>query len=70
MFITNKAIIASKQDVDSLYIHSDTIVITGKENKRVIRAYYDAKIFKKNISGRADSIHYNKFLINKIILIL
>ncbi|MCH1548358.1 MAG: OstA-like protein [Flavobacteriaceae bacterium] len=62
MFITNKAIIAFKQEVDSLYIHSDTIVITGKENKRVVRAYYDAKIFKKNISGRADSIHYNKFL--------
>lgn len=60
MFITQKAIIASKQDVDSLYIRSDTILITGNEDNRVIRAFKNARIFKQDLSGRADSIHYNK----------
>ena len=60
MFITQRAIIASKQDVDSLYIRSDTILITGNEDNRVIRAFKNARIFKQDLSGRADSIHYNK----------
>ena len=60
MYITQKAIIASKQGVDSLYIHSDTILITGNEDNRIIRAFKNARIFKQDLSGRADSIHYNK----------
>ena len=60
MFITQRAIIASKQNKDSLYIHSDTILITGNEQNRIIRAFKNARIFKQDISGRADSIHYNK----------
>ena len=60
MFITQRAIIASKENNDSLYIHSDTILITGNEQNRIIRAFKNAKIFKQNLSGRADSIHYNK----------
>ena len=60
MFITQRAIIASKQNQDSLYIHSDTILITGNEENRIIRAYKNARIFKQDLSGRADSIHYNK----------
>ena len=60
MFITQRAIIASKQNNDSLYIHSDTILITGNEQNRIIRAFKNAKIFKQNLSGRADSIHYDK----------
>ena len=46
MFITKRAIIASKQNNDSLYIHSDTILITGNEQNRVIRAFKNAKIFR------------------------
>ena len=60
MFITKRAIIASKQNKDSLYIHSDTILITGNEENRVIRAFKNARIFKQDLSGRADSIHYDK----------
>ncbi len=60
MFITKRAIIASKQNNDSLYIHSDTILITGNEQNRIIRAFKNAKIFKQDLSGRADSIHYDK----------
>lgn len=63
VFITKKALAASLQDKDSLFIHSDTIMITGKPERRVIRGYYDVRIFKEgqngnnSMSGRSDSIY-------------
>ena len=40
--------------------YSRTILITGNEENRVIRAFKNARIFKQDLSGRADSIHYDK----------
>ncbi len=63
VFITKKALAASLQDRDTLFIHSDTIMITGKPEKRVIRGFYDVRIFKEDltgentISGKSDSIY-------------
>lgn len=62
VFITKKALAASLQDRDTLFIHSDTIMITGKPENRIIRGYYDVRIFKEDqtgentMSGRSDSI--------------
>lgn len=56
VFITKKALVAKKQDQDSIFIHSDTIMVTGKPDHRIIRAFYDAKIYKKDFNGKADSI--------------
>lgn len=60
VFITKRALAASLQDKDSLFIHSDTIMITGKPDKRIIRGFYDVRIFKSNMSGRSDSIYSNQ----------
>ncbi|TBW28721.1 OstA-like protein [Gramella sp. KN1008] len=60
VFITKRALAASLQDKDSLFIHSDTIMITGKPDKRVIRGFYDVRIFKSDMSGRSDSIYSNQ----------
>lgn len=66
VFITKRALAASLQDRDSLFIHSDTIMITGKPDKRIIRGYYDVRIFKEGrngenaMSGRSDSIYSNQ----------
>ena len=60
MYITKKALLASYQEKDSIYIHSDTILMTGNEENRIIRAYKNAKIYKSDLSGKADSIHFNK----------
>lgn len=60
VFITKKALIAKKQDVDSVYIHSDTIMVTGKPENRIIRAFYNAKIYKNDMNGRSDSISMNE----------
>tara|TARA_B100001996_G_scaffold204083_1_gene156311 strand:+ start:280 stop:1893 length:1614 start_codon:yes stop_codon:yes gene_type:complete len=60
MYITKRALVASYQKNDSIYIHSDTILMTGNEKNRIIRAFKNAKIFKSDLSGKADSIHFNR----------
>ena len=41
-------------------MHSDTLMVTGPADNRIIRGYYNAKMFKSNLSGKADSIHMNQ----------
>lgn len=57
VFITRKAVAIAVQDNDSIYIHSDTLMVTGKTDNRVIRGFYDVRLFKSNMSGKSDSIH-------------
>ncbi|MFV8226535.1 OstA-like protein [Christiangramia aquimixticola] len=57
VFITKKALAATLQEKDSLFIHSDTIMVTGKPDKRILRGYYDVRLFKEGMSGRSDSIY-------------
>lgn len=59
VFITKRALAISVQENDSIFIHSDTLMVTGKPDNRITRAYYNAKIYKSDISGKADSIHVN-----------
>jgi len=59
VFITKRALAISVQENDSIYIHSDTLMVTGTPENRITRAYYNAKIYKSDISGKADSIHVN-----------
>ena len=60
MYITQRALAITLQENDSIFIHSDTLMVTGKPKKRTIRAYYNAKIYKSDLSGIADSIHINQ----------
>ncbi|MDO7173616.1 OstA-like protein [Mariniflexile sp. AS56] len=57
LFITKRALVATKQQNDSIYMHADKIMMTGKPDHRIVRAFYNAKIFKSDLSGKADSIH-------------
>ncbi len=62
VYITNRAVAISVQEQDSIYIHADTLRVTGPSEKRVIRGFYDARMFKpgrtleERTSGRCDSI--------------
>ncbi len=56
VFITKRALAISKQAQDSIFIHSDTIMVTGKPDKRLLRGYYDVKMYKKGMSGKCDSV--------------
>ena len=60
LFITKRALAITLQENDSIFVHSDTLMVTGKPDKRITRAYYNAKIYKSNLSGKADSIHMNQ----------
>ncbi|HEX9599904.1 MAG TPA: OstA-like protein [Mariniflexile sp.] len=60
LFITKRALVATKQENDSIYMHADKIMVTGKPENRIVRAYYNAKIYKSDLSGKADSIHSNQ----------
>jgi lipopolysaccharide export system protein LptA len=56
VFLTKRAVAISVQDQDSVYIHADTLMITGKENNRLIRGFYGVRLFKTDLSGKSDSI--------------
>ena len=60
LYITQRALAITLQENDSIFIHSDTLMVTGKPKKRIIRAYYNAKVYKSDLSGLADSIHINQ----------
>ncbi|WP_047546031.1 OstA-like protein [Psychroserpens sp. Hel_I_66] len=57
LFITKRALAITVQEKDSLYIHADTLMVTGKPEHRITRAFYKAKMYKSDMSGKADSIH-------------
>lgn len=59
VFITKRALAISIQEKDSVYLHADTLMVTGKAEDRITRAYRNGKIFKSDMSGKADSIHVN-----------
>lgn len=56
-FVINRAVAITEIEKDSMYIHGDTLLITGKPENRIIRAYHRVKFFKSDLSGKCDSIH-------------
>lgn len=59
-FVIQKAVAITNTNKDSLFIHGDTILATGKPENRIIRAYHNVKFFKSDMSGKCDSIHSNQ----------
>lgn len=57
MFVTKRAVAINLVDKDSVYIHGKRLLITGKPDNRVVRAFDNARIFKTDMSGKCDSIH-------------
>lgn len=59
VFITKRALAITVQEKDSAYVHADTLMVTGKENNRITRAYYNVRLYKSDLAGKADSLHIN-----------
>lgn len=57
LFATKRAVAINVVQNDSLYIHGDTLMVTGKPESRIIRAFRNAKFFKTDLAGKCDSIH-------------
>jgi lipopolysaccharide export system protein LptA len=60
MFITKKAVAITLFEKDSVYFHAKKLLITGKPGDRIIRGSNNARFFKKDMSGKCDSIHSNE----------
>ena len=58
--VTKNALAVNIIKNDSLYIHSDTITITGADEKKILRGYYDVRFLKSDVRGLSDSIHFNQ----------
>lgn len=57
VFITKRAVAITVRDGDSIYMHADTLRITGKADRRILKGFYEARIFKSDMSGKSDSIY-------------
>ncbi|MEQ6124094.1 OstA-like protein [Pseudotenacibaculum sp. MALMAid0570] len=60
IFMIKKAVAISVMEKDSMFVHGDTLLVTGKKNQRVIRTYNNVKIFKSDLQGKCDSLHTNQ----------
>ncbi|SFR31492.1 OstA-like protein [Robiginitalea myxolifaciens] len=60
VFATRRALSISLVEQDSLYMHGDTLMVTGKPEARILRAFRDARFYKTDLSGKADSIHFEQ----------
>jgi lipopolysaccharide export system protein LptA len=58
--ITRRAMAVNIIDKDSLFIHADTLVATGPEERRILRAFYDVRILKSDLRGRSDSLYLDE----------
>ncbi len=68
VFITKRAVAVTLRDRDSMYVHADTLRITGKPENRILRGFYRARMFKYGApgeaptSGKCDSIYSSEQL--------
>lgn len=66
VFITKRAVAVSVRERDSVYVHADTLQVTGKPENRIIKGFYRARMFKEATapdeptSGKCDSIYVNQ----------
>lgn len=56
VFIRDKAVAISAMDNDSLYIHGKILMVTGKTNERIVKAFSHVKLFKSDLQGKCDSL--------------
>lgn len=66
VFITKRAVAITVRDNDSIYVHADTLQVTGKPENRILKGFYQARMFKPGkegdepTSGKCDSIYVNE----------
>lgn len=58
--VTHRAVAINLVEQDSLFIHADTLLATGPPQERILRGFHDVRIFKEDLSGKTDSIHFNQ----------
>lgn len=59
IILTKRAVVITKMENDSLYMHGKKMLVTGPPEDRVIRAFNNVRFYKTDMSGKCDSIHSN-----------
>lgn len=68
IILTKRAVVITKVEDDSLYMHGKKILVTGPPEDRTIRAFNNVRFYKTDMSGKCDSIHSNnKTALTKLI---
>ena len=57
MYVTKRAVAINLVENDSVYIHGKKLMVTGKTGNRIIRGFNNVRFYKKDMSGKCDSIH-------------
>lgn len=59
--VTDRALLIQVSDGDSLFIHADTIRsdVDSTGEKRILKAYYKVRMFRKDLQGKCDSLTYS-----------
>lgn len=57
LFITKRAVAITVRDADSIYVHADTLRVTGPEDNRILKGFHRARLYKSDMSGKCDSIY-------------
>ena len=57
IFMIKKAVAISIFEQDSMFVHGDTLLVTGPKQDRIVRSYRNVKIFKTDLQGKCDSLH-------------
>ncbi len=57
VFIVGKPTAISLVKKDSTFLHGDTLLVTGKQDFRIMRAFHHVKFFKKDLQGKCDSLY-------------
>ena len=60
VYITDRAVAISSVENDSTYIHGNVLMVTGKVDERIIRAFNYVKFYKSNMQGKCDSLVTNE----------
>lgn len=60
VLITHRAVAITVEQKDSVYVHAEKLIVTGKPENRILRGYHNVKLYKNNLSGKCDSIHVNQ----------
>jgi lipopolysaccharide export system protein LptA len=60
VYITDRAVAISVMEKDSMYIHGDKLMVTGKAGERLVKAFKRVKIFKSDLQGKCDSLVTNE----------
>lgn len=62
-YVTGRAYAVKIFSRDSLYFHADTIMVVKRkdvDSTRLVKAYFNARYFKSDAQGKADSIAFNE----------